>query len=336
MLMTDSDFPEFAKKLIDRFLKGVATEEEVSQLSAWLKENERHRQYFDEINEAYQTTIMFSSKTGDAWKKLQERIEMPLVSDTTERASQRTRLFSPLRIAAGIGIVAISSYLAITFGLVGTHTAERTTVVAKANRKNTYLLLPDGTKVWLNTNSTLEYPPSFKDDSRLVVLKGEAFFDVQKNGKPFIVKTENMQVLVKGTRFNVQAYKNEAAVKTTLEEGSVELRVSRDNSLYEMKPGDQITLDKHLNHVTMKKVDPSLFTAWKEERLVFDNTPLSSIVAKLENRYRADITMKGAPVMNERFSMTIENESLEEVLEFIRLSSHLQVMKDGNRFIIYQ
>ena len=208
--------------------------------------------------------------------------------------------------------------------------------VRNAEGTNTRIVLPDNSVVWLNTNSSLEYPPAFGNTAREVTLKGEAFFDIEKGSKPFIVKTGNVQVHVKGTRFNVQAYKEEDSVKTTLEEGRVELHIKGKDSFYVMNPGDQITLNTKVNDVVLRKVNPSNFSAWKEERLVFENTRLADIAARIENRYKVKISIAPSIGYRERLTMTIEHETLDEVLEMIRLSSRLKIKKDNNEITFYE
>jgi ferric-dicitrate binding protein FerR (iron transport regulator) len=203
-------------------------------------------------------------------------------------------------------------------------------------RSNTRVVLPDNSVVWLNTNSTLEYAADFGTATREVSLKGEAFFDVKKDSKSFIVKTDNISIYVKGTRFNVRAYANEADIKTTLEEGKVELQVKGDKDIFTMRPGDQITFNSNLKKITRNTVDPTDYSSWKEERLVFDDTPLRDIILKLENRYNVDIEVDSALAEKERLTMTIEQETIDEVLEFIQLSSGLKYKKDKNQISIYE
>ncbi len=321
--------------LISRFLDGEASDKEVELLKQWLALSENNRTRFDQLNQDYQrakiSSITTPASRNLAWAGLKERI----LDEESAVQPRRKYLFSPLRVAASIIMILLISYATLTL-IKGKEQGVQKPMIVKADQHtNIGLYLPDSTHVWLNKNSTLEYPSSFGNTSRLVVLKGEAFFDVQKNGTPFIVQTEKVQVLVKGTRFNIQAYGQESSVKTTLEEGKVELKVGNHTDHYVMKPGDQITLDKPMNQITRRKVDPSNYTAWKESRLIFDNVSLKDMAAKLENRYRIDFTIERKTAESERFSMTIENESLEEILELLQLSSDLQISTDNNRIVIY-
>jgi ferric-dicitrate binding protein FerR (iron transport regulator) len=166
-------------------------------------------------------------------------------------------------------------------------------------------------------------------------LTGEAFFDVRKNEKQnFIVKTAQLSVRVKGTRFNVRAYEGEES-KTTLEEGEVELFLP-DEKVYQMAPGDQITVNDKERKVIVEKVNPANYSAWKEEEIIFDNTPLSEIILKLENRYKVDIDINDVIANRERLTMTIHQESMEEILEMIQLSSRLKWKKINNKILIYE
>ena len=334
--MEINQLSEQIKQLISRFLDGEASEQEVAFLKQWLTISERNRALFDQLNQDYQVTKMRATATSDsrirAWTGLKERMEDDV---SITQTAPRKYLFSSIRVAASVALILLIGYTTLKLINAGGQGIQQPMIVQTAHQTNRDLYLPDSTHVWLNKNSTLEYPASFSNTSRLVVLKGEAFFDVQKNGRPFVVQTEKVQVLVKGTRFNIQAYGQEPSVKTTLEEGKVELQVGDHANHYTMTPGDQVTLDKPLNQITRRKVDPSNYTAWKEPRLIFDNVSLKDMVAKLENRYRVDFTIKRRTAANERFSMTIENESLEEILEMLQLSSNLQISTDNNRIVIY-
>ncbi|MEO7990674.1 MAG: FecR domain-containing protein [Chryseolinea sp.] len=330
--------PEHIKEIVLRFLEGSASEEDVTILFHWLKEDEKNREYFDEVNTTFHTSVTLNrftqQKTDDAWMALSSRIDSEKGKLRTLRPLRISFNKSAFRIAASICLIAVTWYIFVK--LLSKTDHQRPTLVKNSIGNNTRILLPDSSVVLLNTNSTLEYPSEFGIASREVVLKGEAFFDVKKGSKPFIVKTENIQIQVKGTRFNVQAYKNDQAVKTTLEEGKVELQVSGDERVYTLKPGDQAILNTDVNKVTLKKVDPSNFTAWKEEKLIFDNTPLKDIISKLENRFHVTISLDSAIARRERLTMTIERESLDEILDLIVLSSDLRVKKENDKIILFE
>jgi transmembrane sensor len=323
------------KEIILRFLEGIATDKEISILHKWLQENEANRKYFDEVNNTYQASVTlnrFNHPMVDTdWKKLTSHMH----EETHQLPRKKTLPFVFLKVAASISILFVIGIL-LWKNFENNEVQKQGTIVRNSQRNNTRIVLPDGSTVWLNANSTIEYSPDFGQVFREVALKGEAFFDVKKDSKSFIVKTDNMQIHVKGTRFNVEANKKNGIVKTTLEEGKVELHVDGNDKFFTMTPGDQIILDTKLNDVKVQKVDPTDFSAWKEDKLIFDNTPLSEIAAKLENRYKVKITIKSAKAKRELVTMTIEQEDIEEVLEMIKLSSKLRIKMERNEIILYE
>lgn len=324
------------KEIILRFLEGISTEEEATLLHEWLQESEANRQYFDEVNNTFQASVTLNRfnhpSVENAWSKVSKSIEQAPVRNISRTKS---RVLLVLKIAASVCLLAVTGSLLLKI-LSENNVQQRSTIVRNSKVNNTRILLPDSSTVWLNANSTLEYTPEFGKTLREVTLKGEAFFDVKKDSKAFVVRTDNMQVHVKGTRFNVEAYKKNATVKTTLEEGKVELHVDGNNEFFTMKPGDQIILNTRLNNVIVQKVDPSDFSAWKEEKLVFDNTPLSEVITKLENRYKVSITIRSEKAKRERLSMIIEQEDIQEVLDLIKLSSRLQIKMEKNEIILFE
>jgi len=337
--MAIQDTPgEEIKKLITRFLEGEASDQDVADLHHWLAESADNRLYFDEVNNAYQASVTLhrfnQQKVDHAWSRLSKRIDLPQShEETTNVTSIRPFLF--LKVAASICILVAAGFL--LFGILKAESrSPRNVLVQNVTRSDKGIVLPDSSVVWLNANSTIEYPVSFDKSTREVILKGEAFFDIRKDVKPFIVKTENMNIQVKGTRFNVQAYKNDQTAKTTLEEGKVELHVTGEKNIYTLGPGDQAILNKTLSKVTLKKVDPANFTAWKEDKLIFDNTPLCDIISRLENRFHVAIEIDSTISQQERLTMTIENENLDEILDHIVLSSDLQVKKEKNKILLFK
>jgi ferric-dicitrate binding protein FerR (iron transport regulator) len=329
---------ETTKEVILRFLEGDATAREIASLHAWLELHEDNRRYFDEVNTTFQATVTVNRfnhrKVDDAWNALSQKIASE--KEHIPAAAKTVRFFIPWKAAAAVALLAVSSYLVYRLMSVGEDTLPGASIVRSAQGSNTRILLPDGSVVWLNANSTLEYPVKFGEASREVKLKGEGFFDVRKGSKPFIVHADELQVRVKGTRFNVEAYADAPTLKTTLEEGKVELHVADQGQIYVMKPGEQIVVHKTDAQVTRTQVDPADFSAWKEEKLVFDNERLDDIVSKLENRYKVSILVESIGAKGERMSMTIEHETLDEVLDLIQLSSRLRVKKERNRIILFE
>lgn len=153
--------------------------------------------------------------------------------------------------------------------------------------------LPDGSRVWLNAASSLRYPVKFVQQDRLVELNGEAYFEVNKQmGQAFIVQTGGQQVEVLGTHFNISGYANDAAIKTTLLEGSVSVRNNSGSNVL-LKPG-QMAVNNHARgaiRVTAADVDDVM--AWKNGLFIFNNEHIRDIMTKLARWYDIDVEYEG-------------------------------------------
>lgn len=327
----------YYRNLISRFFEKNLSDDELHELESWLQHDTSHRQYFDKANENYQTRKILDQFTPEridnAWLKFSQKITLEENESSTKiRTISHFNTF--FKIAASVSIFALATFLLWQHSNTDTKSSERI-IVENAKTRNTHVVLPDGSLVWLNTNSTISYTSDFGKTNREVSLDGEAYFDVKKkDNQSFIVKTNQLSVCVKGTRFNVSAYKGEET-KTTLEEGKVELLLT-GQKVYPMMPGEQIIVNDKEQKVVLQKVDPSDYTAWKEEKLQFDNTTLADIILKLENRYKVDIVIDERIARRERLTMTINQETIDEIMEMIQLSSRLSWKKTNNQILIYE
>lgn len=178
------------------------------------------------------------------------------------------------------------------------------------------LILSDGTRVWLNSDSELKFPVRFNQGERRVKLKGEAFFEVAKDVvHPFLVETEYSEIRVLGTAFNVSGYEGDAFQQTTLVEGSVEVILPERTCLLE--PGKQLELNLQDRSVAIKHVDVSLYTSWKDGLFRFCDMPLEELVVKLERWYNVSFFFIQEECREVRFTGAIRKYS--DFHEFIRL-----------------
>lgn len=203
--------------------------------------------------------------------------------------------------------------------------------------KKSMIMLSDGTKVWLNAGSQLVYPSVFLRNKREVVLVGEAYFDVAKNqDKPFFVRTAELNVRVLGTKFDVSAYPEDDFVSTTLEEGSVGLEIKGKGLLAEDKqilltPNQKISLNKATRETTVRVVDVSMYTSWKEGILKSESEDLIRLIKKIERYYNIEISLKDPLVAGYKISGKLDLEnSAEEVLNIIKLTVPIDWTKKSN------
>ena len=206
------------------------------------------------------------------------------------------------------------------------------------NGKIFKLELSDGTTVWLNAGTRFKFPQNFtqQTNNRTVYLDGEAYFDVTKNkDKSFIVHTKDINVEVLGTQFNVSSYANEAAVSTTLVEGSVNVfsNTSQETKM-QLRPNFQAKYSKVDRHLSKVEVNTEIYTSWINNKLIINNLKFHEILKKLERKYDISITNKVHKLNNEIYTGEFENETIETIFETISLSTTFNYTIHGNKIII--
>jgi ferric-dicitrate binding protein FerR (iron transport regulator) len=180
--------------------------------------------------------------------------------------------------------------------------------------------LPDGTIGWLNSSSSITYNGNFTSD-RQVKLRGEAYFDVYKDkSRPFEVNTNEISVKVLGTRFNIASYANENKVEVVLQEGKLIFNSKKLNNSRIMKPNDLIVYDKTSGKINHETVQPIKYLSWTQGKLVFRNDPLDVIARRLERWYNISVDIDVKNTENIRWRATFPDESLENVLIFLKHS----------------
>lgn len=194
------------------------------------------------------------------------------------------------------------------------------------------VILPDGSQVWLNAASSIHFPTAFTGKERKVEITGEAYFEVAKNKTlPFVVKVNNSEVRVFGTHFNVMAYADEAAIKTTLLEGSVQFSNGLASCM--LKPGEQSELTKSGQVKVISGVDVDNVIAWKNNMFNFENTDIESVMRQLSRWYDVDVVYNKK--VNDRFFAEIPSSSkLSEVLKALELTGKVNFDIQGRKIMI--
>lgn len=186
-----------------------------------------------------------------------------------------------------------------------------------------HFFLPDGTEVWLNATSSIRFPSIFKEKTRTIQLNGEAFFKVFKDkNKPFVVKTDVMDVVALGTAFNLCAYSEDNQYSTTLEEGKVQvINTVKKGENFILEPGEQINFERDKQQFIKSKVEVNNFIAWKDGKLIFNETPFHEVVKRLGRWFNTDIQLADKSIADYRYTATFTNENLDQVLELLKLTA---------------
>lgn len=191
--------------------------------------------------------------------------------------------------------------------------------------------LSDGTKVWLNSASELRYPVNFGDRDREVEIKGEAYFDVSKTGKRFIVHTNGMAVEVLGTKFNIMAYDGEKAIETTLVSGKVKVNTDKNkaNSVF-LTPGKQASCNRENGNITKKSVDTRLYTGWIDGYYRFEDKRLEDILRYISHWYNIDIEYRNSETKNITLSGKLHKfDDFNIIAEMIEKISDVKINVKG-------
>lgn len=197
--------------------------------------------------------------------------------------------------------------------------------------------LPDGTNVWVNAASSIRYPVRFTGAKRTVELSGEAYFEVAKNpDMPFVVQSGKQELAVLGTRFNVSAYPEDKKVITTLVEGSIKVTPEPGSESRLLVPGQQSILNLNGGNFSVRKVDVSYYTSWKNGLFVFNRLPVQAILPQIERWYNVQFKCPASMEKVLMWGTVSRNVMLSEILEVLTLNTDLKFSLQGKTVLVSQ
>lgn len=245
--------------------------------------------------------------------------------------------------SAAIGFLAEEQGATITKGDDGTVAYQKQDGATDANTFNTIatprggqyrIVLPDGSKVWLNAESSLKYPTGFTGNHRAVTLEGEAYFEVSPDtGKPFTVESGGQRVEVLGTQFNLHAYPDEQMEVTTLAEGTVSVRNTASGKHLTVEPGQQVR--NNGNGLSVRKVDVRDYIAWKDNYFQFSGTELPDAIRQLERWYDLEVDYTAIP-RRKLHARINRDRKLSTILLTIEETSGIKFKIEGRRLSVRQ
>ncbi len=308
-------------KKITAYLNGELSDKEANEIINWYNQLDESKKELDHLE-----IIWSLAERLDLMEKIDKQKAKSIINFRIEPLQSRWKLY--LKHFQKVAAILILPVMLLSAWLLFFHSEKENSTkqefVAAYGIRST-LLLPDGSKVWLNSGSKLKYGEDFNHDHRTVYLTGEAFFNVTSNkAKPFDVVTEHFTVRAVGTEFNVFAY-GDNEFETSLEKGSVQLFQSRQagkEPLLEMKPGQRAMYAQ--GKVLMSEGDVTRFSAWREGKLIFKNTSMQEAIPKLERWFNVDIELKDPELLEYRFTAIFKNETIQQALEMLSFSSPIQ------------
>lgn len=307
-------------QLFDKFLLKQASPEEVQILIQWLKSEGSFQDWMDEEWDAAS-----SGMDTDLQQKLLGQIKKKISLETQQaplkRNKYRTIYLWTARIASVIILLLLTGISVYRYAMEQQKMQDMIVSVEKGQKAN--VVLPDGSKVWVNSDSRLIYGSRFTSKERILELEGEAYFEVAPDkDRPFIVETKNISVKALGTSFDVKSYKEDNWVSAVLMTGKVE--VWSENEKLILEPNQRILFDKSTGKMEKSRVtDATDFSGWMYNTLSFEAETFENIVQTLQRLYNTKIVFESESLKKYRFTGSPGNTSLESILQILSLTSPL-------------
>lgn len=308
-------------QIIGEVLSGTSDPHKKELLNSWIEESQENFQIYNLLKESWESTRIETRHPHE-----EDHLQSVLLKIESESKPKWIGNGFFLKVAASFGVIAVCSwlYLSDVSGLFPQMTKEEKTIIQKSNiagQKSSFKL-PDGTRVWLNSESTLAYDSDYGVSKREVRLSGEAYFEVKKDSKrAFVVISGNLKTIALGTAFNIQAFPEEDNLSVSLIEGRVRVdqyqSADHENvsSNIFLEPGEQISYNKGNNSFEKSEFDVVRANVWKEGTLSFDDEGFLDIMKRLERWYGVQIEVIDLPKREQiRFSGEFHKENLENVL----------------------
>ncbi len=353
-------------ELIASFLSRGTTPEEEKILLEWIESDTHNRRYYQQMYVAWLSSAQGDQLSSDREERASKQIHQKAFDVSIAdkrlqiRKTRRMAFNNFFKYAAAVVLLIVGTY-AITRHFsnqnLTPYISEMTYEAHYGSRA--YAVLPDGSKVWLNSGSKLIILPGYNLHDREVKLTGEAFFDVETNmEKPFVVEAGELSIKATGTTFNVKAYPEEDQITTTLIEGTVfingpsnqekefNLKMTPKQSISYWRPTGNVTEVKEENGTITNDIkieetsdvqsvptiidhaNTEALTSWMKDRWIIDNEDFGDLAIQLERRYNVEIRFESEKLKEYRFTGTIERETLEQMFDAFRYSIPLKYTID--------
>jgi ferric-dicitrate binding protein FerR (iron transport regulator) len=310
-------------RFIGKYLTNSESPKEKEVLDNWINEQSENKELLSSINSNKELVKEYEIMDLFKRKATLERFKEKILLQSKTRALIRWRVAASISVL--VGMIGILYFLSGNFSKVSENPNLYTSVCTE-NGQRSKVVLPDSSIVWLNSGTTVSYPGDFSGQNRKVVLEGQAFFQVtHKNNDPFLVQANGLVVTVLGTKFDINAYPQEDEIAVVLESGKIELtHQERKSFSYMMKPGEKATLSlSDDSKMKVSSVNASVYSSWKDGKLIFRNSTMENVVERLRRWYNVDIEIADPEVYNSVYTGTIKNESYEEIFRLIEIACHV-------------
>ena len=314
-------------EIIAAYLAGESSEVENDLLLEWIRQSLKNRRIFNELKIGWQYAMADRSQMGKSkiqiFKAILDRVRK-------RRFFRPTAAVAAFVLASGIGFALAAITLKPKESLTQI-TPEGLITMSTLPGQKAETTLPDGTRIWLNSGTTISYPASYGIESRTATLvEGEIYLDVaKKDGQLFTLETSNGLVKVYGTSFDAKNYAEDQSMTLSLEKGSIEFYSSDESSKATMAPGQKLLLDKASGSMALQKCDAEIESVWRFGELKIEKKNFLEVMADMERWYGVEIEVSGHIPKDNYYWMTIKTESLREMLGLLKKITPLSYKIEG-------
>ncbi len=211
---------------------------------------------------------------------------------------------------------------------------QRATVFNTETGNRSAIILPDSTRVWLNSKTKFWYNENYDRENRSVFLSGEAFFEVRRRSKPFIVHVNDFEIKVYGTKFNVSAYPDDQSVLTCLESGKISIHREGKKELF-IAEGQLVSYERKTSGFGISVVRTEEYSAWRSNKMYLHDESLRDLCRKLERKFTIKVSFIPENLADEvHYTGVFSDEDITEILDAIAIASGLKYSKEGNQYTI--
>lgn len=314
--------------LLNKYINNECTKEEFNEFLELVKASPDFEGFDGPMQQQWQNAQVDSAAHQPNWDGMRNNILLRLWA----LKKRRQYVGSAALIAVIISVTAFFFYYKTS--VINASVNYITAYAAPANTK--VVLLPDGTKVTLNSNSTLRYPEKLDGSTREVYLKGEAYFEVVHNvNKPFVIHSGKLLTNVLGTTFTVSAYSPMQAMNVTVLTGKVAVKDEQTQALAILTRGQWATAKPGERTFRLGKMTaPEDAIAWIDNKLIFEDVDLQDVVVKLNNKYNVQINVASNKLAHEHITGIFESQSLPGILEALTKLTHSNYTIQHNTYTI--
>ena len=320
------------KNLLKKYFNSELSVTEFNSFSKYISNDKNKEEIFAEM---YSLWIDQNSDTTVPIKENQallDKIKLKIAVNKQTSQIKKIRLYSILYKIVALFIIALFVTNIYLFNKnTENNFSNNTQKISVPFGSTSRITLPDGSIVSVNSGSTISYNSDFINN-RKINLDGEAYFEVVKSKKTFIVSTYLGDIEVKGTSFNVKAYEENGRFETTLVEGSVTIRNIDGTIEKTILPNEQAVCTS--KKIKIQKVDVNLHTSWMSNILIFKEEPLNNLVLTLRRKYNVSFNFENEELLKIKFTGTIRNESISEVMSMISKTAQISCSFDKKKRII--